>query len=390
MLAIMIDPSIKPALATAGFDTAHTRIEERLPGYLIVGFIIPVANLNHYKLSILQGMGRHARVAQLSMVRFALILINMLALTRFRVPPSFLPAAVLLSELAMAFLIRRQIRLHGLKVLFQKPNRVGAMLRKGYAYLFTDNGLDVLLNLDLFVLGLFVSAWDLGVYAEAAVIVRFFLIIPAGLKPILRRQYNIMAFRHEMAALHARVRRITAGLFSLHALLALAVLLTFPSVLNFFFETHGEEMLSFKLFAVFTPGLLFYSAFSAQEPLYEAIGEIERLRRLTLIASGTNLVLTFYLVPFAGTYGAATATMITMLLYFVGFGRGLTASPGIDKPTYVVAGLAVYLVFALFDGWVPEGVSRYGLAPLLLAVLFYLIGLFGVSKPSRLSDEATI
>ncbi len=376
-------------VTTAGFDTAHTRIEERLPAYLIVGFILPVANLNHCKLSILQGMGRHARVARLSMVRFALILVNMLVLTRFKVPPSFLPLAVLLSELAMAFLIRRHVRFHGLKALFQHPDRIAATLRRGQAYLFTDNGLDVLLNLDLFVLGLFVSAWELGVYAEAAVIVRFFLVIPVGMKPILRRRYNMMAARHEIAALHTRVRRITAALFSLHALLAVSILLTFPTVLNFFFETHGEEMLSFKIFAVFMPGLLFYSAFSAQEPLYEAIGEISYLRGLTLIASGTNLVLTFYLVPFAGYYGAAAATMITMLVYFVLFGRGLTSSPGFDKATYIVAGLAVYLVFALFDWWAPGGASSSWLAPLLLAVLFYLVGLFGVRRLPSVSDEAT-
>lgn len=389
--AIVITGGIAAVLlvATAGFDSAHTRIEERLPAYLIVGFILPVANLNHCKLSILQGMGRHTRVARLGVVRFVLILISMLVLTRFKVPPSYLPLAVLLSELAMAVLIRRHVRLGGFKVLFQHPDRLVATLRKGQAYLFSDNGLDVLLNLDLFVLGLFVSAWELGVYAEAAVIVRFFLIIPVGMKPILRRRYNMMAAGHEIAALHARVRRITAILFSLHALLAVTILLTFPWVLNFFFETHGEEMLSFKIFAVFMPGLLFYGAFSAQEPLYEAIGEIAHLRGLTLIASGVNLVLTFYLVPFAGYYGAAAATMITMLLYFVLFGRGLPSFPGFDKPTYIVAGLAVYLVFTLFDGWALGGARGCWLAPLLLAVLFYLIGLFGVHMPPSVSDEAT-
>ena len=375
-------------MATAGFDTAHTRIEEKLPGYLLVGSIIPVANLNFYKLSILQGMGRHARVAKLSMVRYVMILIGMLVLTRLRVWPSFLPSAILLSEVVMVFLIRRHIKLRGLKVLFRQPGRIRTTLKQGQAYLFTDNGLDVLLNLDLFVLGIFVSAWDLGVYAEAAVIVRFFLIIPVGMKPILRRRYNILAAENDIGALKTLVRRITAALFSLHALLAVGVLLSFPAVLNFFFDTHGEEMMSFRLFAVFIPGLLFYSAFSAQEPLYEATGQMARLRRLTLAASGANLVLTFYLVPFAGTHGAAVATMLTMLLYFLLFGRGLDAGPVFDKPTYIIAGLAVYLVYTFFAWWAPGGTSGAWLAPLLLAIVYYLIGLFGVVAPPSLEDES--
>ncbi len=374
-------------VATAGFDTAHTRIEEKLPGYLLVGSILPVANLNFYKLSILQGMGRHARVAKLSMARYIMILMGMLVLTRLRVPPSFLPLAILVSELAMVVLIRRHIKLRGLKVLLRQPGRIKKTLKQGQAYLFTDNGLDVLLNLDLFVLGLFVSAWDLGVYAEAAVIVRFFLIIPVGMKPILRRRYNILAAQDEIVALKTMVRRVTAALFSLHALLAVGVLLSFPVVLNFFFDTRGEEMVSFRLFAVFIPGLLFYSAFSAQEPLYEATGQIARLRRLTLAASGTNLVLTFYLVPFAGTHGAAVATMLTMLLYFLLFGRGLAAGPVFDKPTYITAGLAVYLVYTFFDWWAPGGAGGPWLAPLMLAVVYYLIGLFGVVAPPSLEDE---
>ncbi len=111
-------------VATAGFDTAHTRIEEKLPGYLLVGSILPVANLNFYKLSILQGMGRHARVAKLSMARYIMILLGMLVLTRLRVPPSFLPLAILVSELAMVVLIRRHIKLRGLKVLLRQPGRI--------------------------------------------------------------------------------------------------------------------------------------------------------------------------------------------------------------------------------------------------------------------------
>jgi O-antigen/teichoic acid export membrane protein len=142
-------------------------------------------------------------------------------------------------------------------------------------------------------------------------------------------------------------------------------------------------MLSFKIFSVFVPGLIFYGAFSAQDPVYEAVGQVAHLRRLTMMTSGINAVLTFYLVPVAGFYGAAIATMLTMLLYFGLFGRDLSLPIQFDKITYIVAGLAVYLIYTLFGGWDLGVGAGYWLAPVLLWVLFYLIGLFGVpSGPS--------
>jgi O-antigen/teichoic acid export membrane protein len=376
-------------LATAGFDTAHTRIDERLAAYGIIALILPLANLNHLKLSILQGKGHHGRVARLSFYRYALILGSMLALTRAQVPPSFLLLAHLFSEVVMAFVLRRRLVLPGMTALWRTPHPIIRTLKQGSAYLFTDNGLDVLLNLDLFVLGLFVSSWDLGVYAEAAVIVRFFLVIPAGIKPILRRRYNLMAARRETTALFALVRHRTAVLFSLHAILAVCVLLTYPAVLHLFFQTRGEELLSFKLFAVFVPGLIFYGAFSAQEPLYEALGRMPLLRRLTMIASGINLVLTAYLVPFAGFYGAAVATMLTMQAYFGLFGRNLPPLLGLPKGTYLIGGLTVYLAFTLLNACDLGVMAIYSLAPLVVSVLFYAIGLFGVAGPAPLSEEAS-
>ena len=376
-------------LATAGFDTAHTRIEERLVAYLIIALILPMANLNYYKLSILQGLGQHTRVAHLRTYRYGILLGFMWALTRLHVPPSYLLIDYLLSEFFLAGMVRRHFKLPGFKAVFQHPRHVVDTLKRGNAYLFTDNGLDVLLNLDLFVLGVFVSAWDLGVYAEAAVIVRFFLVIPAGIKPIFRRRYNMMAAQGATTALHAQVRRRTSILFSLHAILAVGVLLTYPVVLNFFFKTQGEELLSFRIFSVFVPGLIFYGAFSAQDSLYEAVGQVAHLRRLTMITSGVNVVLTFYLVPVAGFYGAAIATMLTMLLYFFLFGRDLKPPILIEKTTYMVAGLAVYLVYAMFEGWDMGVAASAWLAPVLLWLLFYLIGMFGVDTRKTTTKEAS-
>jgi O-antigen/teichoic acid export membrane protein len=363
-------------LATAGFDVSHTSVQERLAAYVIIALILPLANLNRLKLAILHGRGAHQRVAQIRMLRHGLILGGTFLCCAIGVAPSYLLIAVLIADSFTAVNLRRHLRLPPIKGTFRHMRNVLVTLRQGRAYLFSDNALDMLLNIDLFVLGLFVGAWHLGVYAEAAVLVRFFLIIPAGIRPILRRQYILAAGSRGQDTLRARLQRHAAILFILHAMAALIVVLNFPAVLDLFFQTHGETRQAFDTFLVFLPGLIFFGPLTAQEPVYEAAKRVQGLRRLTLGVSAVNLILTFYLVPAAGVMGAAAATMLTMLIYFLLFGRNLSITPWADRFTYLVAGLGLYLIYTLLSWLSWSSAVTIWLGPVMAGLLFYACGLF--------------
>lgn len=365
-------------LISAKFDTSHTRIQERLAAYFIIAFILPLANLNSLKLSILQGQGKHGRVARLRMMRHGIILGGVFFLSRLNIPPSFLLIAFLLAEVMVAGRVQRHLKLPKIWKVFKSPKSTLETLKKGQAYLFTDNSLDLLLNIDLFVLGLFVSAVELGIYAEAAVLVRFFLIIPVGIKPILRRMYTMAVSENHMNRLAMTINRNTALLFSIHTVLALLILLYFPVILNFFFETRISAARSFEIFIIFVPGLIFYGPLSAQEPIYEALDQAQALRRFTLLVAAANLILTFYLVPAAGLSGAATATVLTMLLYTGLFGRRLTITRAVDKRTLLVAGMGFYLTYNCLDWIAWNPFITFFIAPIMLVALFYVCGVYGV------------
>lgn len=363
-------------LASAGFDAAHTRVQERLAAYAIIALILPLANLNRLKLAILHGRGLHQRVAQIRMLRHGLILGGTFLCCGIGVAPSYLLIAVLLADSLTAANLRRHLRLPPLRDTFRHMRNVLVTLRQGRAYLFTDNALDMLLNIDLFVLGLFVDAWHLGVYAEAAVLVRFFLIVPAGIRPILRRQYILAAGSQGLETLRSLLQRHASILFILHAMAALIVVLNFPAVLDLFFQTHGETRQAFNTFLVFLPGLIFFGPLTAQEPVYEAVKRVEGLKRLTLGVSVVNLILTFYLVPAAGVMGAAAATMLTMLIYFLLFGHNLRIMPWADRFTYVVAGIGLYLIYTLLSWLSWSNAVTIWLGPIMAGLLFYACGVF--------------
>ncbi len=376
-------------LATAGFDTTHTRVQERLAAYVIMALILPLANLNRLKLAILHGRGLHHRVAQIRMLRYGIILGATFLCCRIGIAPSYLLIAVLIADIATGINLRRHLRLPPLKGIFRHMRNVLATLRQGRSYLFTDNALEMLLNIDLFVLGLFVDAWNLGVYAEAAVLVRLFLITPAGIRPILRRQYILAAGSRGRKTLHALLQRHAAILFTLHTMAALIVVLNFPAVLDIFFQTRGETRQAFNLFLVFLPGLIFFAPLTAQEPVYEAVTDVQGLRRLTLGVSAVNLILTCYLVPAAGVIGAAAATMLTMLIYFLLFGRHLSLTPWTDRLTYLAAGLGLYLIYTLLSWLSWSSAITIWLGPTMAGLLFYSCGLFdpaSTTTPNRTSS----
>jgi len=374
-------------LATAGFDSSHTRIQERVAAYVIIALNLPLANLNHLKLSILHGRGDHGGAVRLRMLRYGLILAGIFLFTRIGVLPSYLLLVYLLADILTGLSARRHLKLPPLHAALRQPASVLQTLKQGQAYLFTDNALDLMLNIDLFVLGLFVTAWDLGVYAEAAVLVRFFLIVPAGIKPILRRFYSVTAAHNHTLRLSGLMGRNSAILFSLHAGLALLIALHFSTVLDLFFDTRLAAGRSFHIFTIFVPGLIFYGPFSAQEPVYEALGQEEDLKRLTLTVAAVNFCLTIYLVPAAGLFGAAAATMVTMVVYTGLFGRRLAVARHLDKTTFLISGLGVYLIYMLFKWLAWSPVLTIWMGPLIMGVLFYACGLFGVQPQSDAAGE---
>jgi len=364
-------------LATADIDTSHTRIDERFAAYVLLAILLPVANLNSLKLAVLNGLGHHGQVAWLRLIRHGAILALIYIFTRSQLAPSFLLLAYLLADILLTWQLRRYCRLPGLRIIGKKFDAVGRTLRQGSAYLFTDNGLDLLLNIDLFVLGLFVGSAKLGSYAEAAVLVRCSLVFAIALKPILRRYYTRTA-AEQPAALSTVVGQHTAIFFCLQSLFALLTLLYFPLVLDFFFDFRRETVQSLEIFRVFVPGLIFYATFMTIEPVYEALQRAEDLKRFTLTVVGVNFVLTLYLVPVAGIFGAAAATMLTMLAHFFLFGRRLALRLTPGKIIFLCAGVAMYLIYSLFSNLAWHPAVYFWLAPLLLFLAFYGCGLFGI------------
>ena len=365
---------------SAGYDAAHTQIGERTAAYLIIAAILPLRGLNRLKLSVLHGYGQHELVAKLQTTKRLIFLGSIFVLMLIHVPPSYLFLAFLGTEVFVTVATAIKRILPGIWKNWIGFSSVRKTLSEGYQYLFSDDALDVVLYVDFLILGIFVSSWELGVYAEASILARFFLLVPISIKPIFRRRYTLMTSQGELRQAAMTFQRTLKFMFYLQSLLALYVLLHFEEILHTFYHTQGEELISFKIFTVLVPGLIYFAAVTSQEAVYEAGEQINILRKLAMVIAVINIVLNIYLVPFAGSFGAASATLISMLAYFLLFDLYLDKAHKIKKLPYLLAGASVYLIYMLMRslnfGLLPDLL----LCPIILFFLFYLMGFFKIEE----------
>ncbi len=373
-------------LASSAYDTSSTRIEEKIGAYLLIGLAIPLRNINRLRLASLNGQGRHGEAAGLHWKKRIAFIVTVLVLLELQVQPSYLVAGFLVSELFLALSGRKKLRLPAVRTVLSGLDRLRGTLREGFRVLFTDDALDVVLYVDILVLGFFMSSRDLGVYAEASVFARFFLVIPTSLRPVFLRRFCVLSTHCEDLHAFALAHRAVTRLFAVQSLLVLYMLLFYPAALRFFFETRGEELLSFRVFEVLAPGLLFSSSMVVIEPLYEATGRVDTLKRLMLTVFCANLILNLSLVPVSGLFGAACATSFSMMLHCVLLGACLVGPHRLKINTGLAAGCTVFLTYWMMEP-LDAGVLSILLTPVLLGSLFFVTGFLVDGKAAAVQPE---
>ena len=356
--------------------TSLTRVDEKAAAYFIIGMIILLRNANRIKMATLLGMGKFDKAARLKTEKRFILLGSTIFLLMCHLPASLIIAGFLCAELGLFFRSRKHARLPAWKTTFRGMNSIQTTLPESYHYLFTEETLDVVLHIDFFLLGVFVSSSDLGLYAEASILARSFLIIPISIRPVFRKTFCSLIAGGQVQAAARSVRRSVTFLFSFHSVLAVYILLYYPAIMEAIYHSQRKSFEAFHVFAEFLPGLLFFSALTSLEPLYEAEGKVVFLQQHIIQISFLNFFLNIFFIPFAGYYGAAFATAISMFGYFLFFGRLLTPSLKLPKLRFLTAGAAVYLTYMLFHELELRFALSFFLVPAFLLSLFFFLNIF--------------
>lgn len=347
---------------------------------LLLGPTIFFQNINALRLAMLNATGRYGRAARLRIRQRIVFLAATLVLCWGQVPVPLVAGAFCISQIVMLVMGRKAMRLPAMGQVVAGMKQIRPMLEKSRAFLFTDNLLDVVFYVDMLILGWFVSPFQLGIYARALILARLFLVVPGGLRPIFRRRVNHMVQGGPDSRLKPFMARVSRWFFFVHGLLALFVLTHFQQALDMLYEGRQWAADAFTVFGLVVPGLIFYSAVTALEPVFEARQQQAALRRLTLIVAAINLVLNINLIPFAGIHGAAAATAIATGAHFLIFCRLLPADLKGFQFFWPGAAASLYLAYVLMV-WAGVGILIWVLAAsLVLGGLLWLTGFFGTAE----------
>jgi len=354
-----------------------THISMDLATLVLLCLALPVNNYNRLRVAALHAHGSHEAAARLRLVKRLVFLGAVLLMVAGGAPLSYLAACFLIPETVILFLYTRAAGLPSIGRPFVSFERFWGTCREGQRTLFTDDALEVILYIDFFVLGLFVSAWEEGVYAKASVLARMFLVVPMSMEPIFRQRYCTLAAEGRSTEILASMRRVGARFFFWNSVFLIYFILYYEELITFFFPERVQIQDSLLIFEELAVGLLFYASVAAMEPVYEATDRIEVLRRIVVRILVLNLALNLYLVPYAGAVGAATASAVSMIAFFLMFSAGPDTLLKLPRMRYLYAGAGAYLCYRLFHGLG----ARWWLAlpgvPLSMWFLLGLSGLFG-------------
>ncbi len=374
-------------LLTIIYKSSNARIDEHVIAYLLIAFAVPLSNGNRLRTTQLHITGKHREASRLLVKKHLLFLLLIWGLTMTQLP-SLLIGAFLFSELYLRIALRKKVRMPKIfqPSFFQKAYQT---IKKSLRHLFSGETLTLIFNTDFFILGLFVTSYKLGVYAEAALFGRFFLLVPFGIRPILHRHFSRIFATDNAHTFSKSVHGIRAYMFYFHAILAMVLTIFFDDTIHTFLKFYGSEKVSFDLFIILLPGFLFYAAAIVNETAMEASGNAPFLSRISAIIITINVLLSFYLIPFAGTLGAASATLVCLLIYFFTICTiritSFTKTPILE---FLTAGASVYLVEKLVV-WLDLSLFLFMIVvPPVLYLIFYLLNFFdfddydSIAKPN--------
>jgi O-antigen/teichoic acid export membrane protein len=346
------------------------------PGICVLAVAIPLNIYSGYQASVLHGRNDHGAASRAGFVKRLVLLGSVYLLSGARLRPDLLVTAFVFSEIAHIFLVKRAVRMPSLVATLKKLRVAGDTVRKSLRFYFTHEGLRILFFVDFFILGFFVTSVQEGSYAEASVLARLFLIIPLGAAPLFRvRIYNSTGADRERIFVDSL--RTAARFFSFHSITALAFLLYFPYILRAVFRVQGDIPIFFRIFSLLLPGLLLFSSTVVLEPLFSIGNREEGLNRIALRVFVVNAFLNFYLIPYAGVFGAATATSISLVIYFILFVRAVGEKGAIPIKAYLLSGALVYVAYQILDSVRIPFLFVLLIIATVLPLLFWIVGLYG-------------
>lgn len=181
---------------------------------------------------------------------------------------------------------------------------------------------------DILLLGLFVSAQDIGVYkvtTQLAVLVSFpVMAINMVIAPHVSRLYAVK----DKQSLSRLVKTSVSASFAGAGIIALCLVLFGKTIIGLFFGPEFEG--AYFPMLILCGGQLLLAAYGPLVTLASMTGHEYQTAGIIAIGAVVNIVLAVILIPWLGLVGAATATMLSLIVWRTLLYRGVRKWLGLN------------------------------------------------------------
>lgn len=279
-----------------------------LPGLLFFSW-------NKVLLSFHNGCRRMKAFAVFNFLRYALILLGLLLFVFFKYDVNLLPIILSSAELGL-FLV---VMMYSLPYLWGAIHLKRLLVWINIQYKFGNKALlgnfllDVNTKVDVFILGVFLSDSEVGIYSFASTFAEGFMQLPVLLRNNINPILAKLSVKRNLTLTEKIISRSKKKFLKMIGAIGILAILLFPLVfIVFAIEDHRFE--SWLIFSIL---VLFVSISSGYQPflmLFNQFGHPWQQTKFIFVLFLSNVLLVLMLVPVLGIYGAALGTGLSFIV----------------------------------------------------------------------------
>ena len=261
---------------------------------------------------------------------------------------AFIIGEILAVSLSIVFLVKKLNKIEPVKQQYENKKVLGV----AYTMIFAGFGAYLYTQADLWILGMFRSTEEVGIYGVSARMVTLILFSMAAfatiIPPLISKIYT-SGNRDELSKV---VSESTRWVLSIAIPITLILVLEGKFILKYFF---GEIFVNGYIpLVILSIGQIIKASTGLVGYTLQMTGEYKTFMKITVFGGISNIILNILLVPYFGMLGAATATtlcftMVNITCVFVIHKRlnVLTLAKGLKFDVIFVAVVAIlYFLFS--------------------------------------------
>jgi len=167
------------------------------------------------------------------------------------------------------------------------------------------------IRIDILMLSVFLSDYDIGIYSFAALFIEGLFQVPVVVRTVANPELIRLLAAADRFRIITFCRKVAAMSLGIFIVIAAGVLVVFPYLGPFFPDQLVAQ--SYPLLMVLVGGLVIYSAMIPLDHIILQAGQPGRQSLLMTVNVALNAALNLMLIPIFGLYGAAAATAIAFV-----------------------------------------------------------------------------